>query len=167
MCSSCQGYWDLWVSSLLHYMTRLMTRSDVHFWKHGHIGPTMIVTDECGAGHESAGEVIEVGEGVVDLKVGDRVAIEAGVPCGQADCEPCREGEYKACKSIPADLKVRGCRSVGDMIMGENRFVWEVDWRALGEVPVGLYEMESKDLRSYSQKLEPHLPHRYPSSLCP
>jgi threonine dehydrogenase-like Zn-dependent dehydrogenase len=79
--------------------TSLTIRSDVHFWKHGHIGPTMIVTDECGAGHESAGEVIEVGEGVVDLKVGDRVAIEAGVPCGQADCEPCREGEYKACKS--------------------------------------------------------------------
>lgn len=73
-------------------------RSDVHFWKHGHIGPTMIVTDECGAGHESAGEVIEVGEGVLDLKVGDRVAIEAGVPCGQADCDPCREGEYKACE---------------------------------------------------------------------
>ena len=67
----------------------------------------MIVTDECGAGHESAGEVIEVGEGVVDLKVGDRVAIEAGVPCGQADCEPCREGEYKACKSISTRLKVR------------------------------------------------------------
>jgi threonine dehydrogenase-like Zn-dependent dehydrogenase len=64
----------------------------------------MIVTDECGAGHESAGEVIEVGEGVVDLKVGDRVAIEAGVPCGQADCEPCREGEYKACKSSSANL---------------------------------------------------------------
>jgi L-iditol 2-dehydrogenase len=86
-------------------MTGLTNRSDVHFWKHGHIGPTMIVTDECGAGHESAGEVIEVGEGVVDLKVGDRVAIEAGVPCGQADCEPCREGEYKACKSISAVLE--------------------------------------------------------------
>jgi len=80
----------------------------------------MIVTDECGAGHESAGEVIEVGEGVVDLKVGDRVAIEAGVPCGQADCEPCREGEYKACKSISANLKVRGCRSFGDMNVGRE-----------------------------------------------
>lgn len=73
--------------------------SDVHFWKHGHIGPTMIVTDECGAGHESAGEVVEVGPGVTNLVVGDRVAIEAGVPCGLADCDPCRTGRYNACES--------------------------------------------------------------------
>jgi threonine dehydrogenase-like Zn-dependent dehydrogenase len=108
---------------LSHVSTLLMDRSDVHFWKHGHIGPTMIVTDECGAGHESAGEVIEVGEGVVDLKVGDRVAIEAGVPCGQADCEPCREGEYKACKSILASLaglRRRGYLSVEEVIMGRE-----------------------------------------------
>jgi L-iditol 2-dehydrogenase len=58
----------------------------------------MIVTDECGAGHESAGEVIAVGEGVTNVKVGDRVAIEAGVPCSQPDCDPCRTGRYNACK---------------------------------------------------------------------
>jgi threonine dehydrogenase-like Zn-dependent dehydrogenase len=58
----------------------------------------MVVTDECGAGHESAGEVIEVGEGVDHIQVGDRVAIEAGVPCGKADCDPCRTGRYNACK---------------------------------------------------------------------
>lgn len=56
----------------------------------------MVVRDECGAGHESAGEVFEVGPGVTDFKVGDRVAIEAGVPCGQ--CEFCQIGRYNACE---------------------------------------------------------------------
>lgn len=78
-----------------------VSRSDVHFWKHGQIGPTMIVQDECGSGHESAGIVIEVGEGVVDFAVGDRVAVEAGLPCSQPACEACRTGVYNACKLEP------------------------------------------------------------------
>ena len=90
--------------------------SDVHFWKHGAIGPTMIVRDTTGAGHESAGEVIAVGEDVKHLKVGDRVAIEAGVPCSQADCDACRTGRYNACESalcigvgnVSADPQVPG-----------------------------------------------------------
>lgn len=63
-------------------------RSDVHFWQHGRIGDSMVVSDEviwllgnvllpsanlvikCGSGHESAGEVVEVGEGVTEWKVG-------------------------------------------------------------------------------------------------
>ena len=81
--------------------------SDVHFWKHGQIGPTMIVTDECGAGHESAGEVVAVGEGVTRLQVGDRVAIEAGVPCSRADCSACSGGRYNACKSKSSANAVR------------------------------------------------------------
>lgn len=60
-------------------------------------GPTMVVTDECGSGHESAGEIVEVGEGVTQWQVGDRVAIEAGVPC--ASCDACRSGRYNACES--------------------------------------------------------------------
>ncbi|KAL7416975.1 putative L-arabinitol 4-dehydrogenase [Mrakia frigida] len=72
--------------------------SDCHFWKHGRIGDTMIVTDECGSGHESAGEVFQVGEGVEAWKVGDRVAIEAGVPC--ENCEFCRSGRYNACPDV-------------------------------------------------------------------
>ena len=71
--------------------------SDIHFWKHGQIGPTMVVRDECGAGHESAGDVIEVGEGVIALAKGDRVAIEPGVPCALADCDSCKMGRYNAC----------------------------------------------------------------------
>ncbi|OXG70602.1 L-iditol 2-dehydrogenase [Cryptococcus neoformans Gb118] len=85
----------------IHVRATGICGSDVHFWKHGHIGPTMIVTDECGAGHESAGEIVAVGEGVTQWQVGDRVAIEAGVPCGLASCDPCRTGRYNAC---PADV---------------------------------------------------------------
>ncbi|GAA6008784.1 uncharacterized protein JCM10292_004670 [Rhodotorula paludigena] len=73
-------------------------RFDCHFWKHGRIGDTMVVRDTCGAGHESSGEVFEVGPGVDGLKKGDRVAIEAGVPCG--NCEFCRIGRYNACPDV-------------------------------------------------------------------
>jgi len=60
----------------------------------------MVVVDENGLGHESAGIVIEVGEGVADFKVGDRVAIEAGVPCSKPSCEFCRTGKYNGCPDV-------------------------------------------------------------------
>lgn len=60
----------------------------------------MIVTDECGAGHESSGEIYEVGPGVTEWKVGDRVAIEAGVPCGRGSCEFCLSGKYNGCPDV-------------------------------------------------------------------
>ncbi|WVO23661.1 chlorophyll synthesis pathway protein BchC [Cryptococcus decagattii] len=85
---------------VVHIKATGICGSDVHFWKHGQIGPTMIVTDTCGAGHESAGEVVEVGPGVKQWKVGDRVAIECGVPCGQASCGPCVTGRYNACPQV-------------------------------------------------------------------
>lgn len=50
--------------------------SDVHTWKHGAIG-IFEVTDPIILGHESMGIVTEVGEGVTNLQIGDRVAIEA------------------------------------------------------------------------------------------
>ncbi|KAG5654373.1 hypothetical protein H0H81_003831 [Sphagnurus paluster] len=55
---------------LVHVRATGICGSDVHFWQHGRIGDSMVVTDECGSGHESAGEVIEVGEGVTQWKVG-------------------------------------------------------------------------------------------------
>ena len=49
-------------------------------------------------GHEGAGVISKVGEGVTSLKVGDRVAIEPGVPCGQ--CEECKTGDYNICDGL-------------------------------------------------------------------
>jgi L-iditol 2-dehydrogenase len=58
------------------------------------------VCNENGLGHEAAGEVIEVGEGVTEWAKGDRVAIEAGIPCSKPSCEFCRSGRYNACPDV-------------------------------------------------------------------
>jgi L-iditol 2-dehydrogenase len=49
--------------------------SDIKFWRAGKVG-SIVVEDALGLGHESSGEVIEIGKNVENLKVGDRVAIE-------------------------------------------------------------------------------------------
>ncbi|MGF1718784.1 alcohol dehydrogenase catalytic domain-containing protein [Vibrio kyushuensis] len=46
-------------------------------------------------GHEFSGEIIEIGKGVADLKVGDRIACAPLIPCGE--CEQCNEGNYSLC----------------------------------------------------------------------
>ena len=46
-------------------------------------------------GHEWAGEVVALGEGVTDYKVGDRVAGEAHCGCGT--CDNCQRGMYNLC----------------------------------------------------------------------
>ncbi|KAK3954861.1 L-arabinitol 4-dehydrogenase [Pseudoneurospora amorphoporcata] len=71
--------------------------SDVHFWKHGCIGPMIVECDHV-LGHESAGEVIAVHPSVKNIKVGDRVAVEPQVICNA--CEPCLTGRYNGCERV-------------------------------------------------------------------
>lgn len=49
-------------------------------------------------GHEFSGQVVEVGEDVNSVEVGDRVAIEPIYSCGQ--CEACKEGKYNLCDKM-------------------------------------------------------------------
>jgi len=53
--------------------------SDVHYYKHGRIGD-FVVRAPMVLGHEASGTVIEVGSEVRNLKVGDRVCMEPGIP---------------------------------------------------------------------------------------
>lgn len=71
--------------------------SDVHYWAHGAIG-AFIVKEPMVLGHESAGIVHAVGDKVTDLKPGDRVAMEPGIPCRR--CNRCKEGRYNLCKDV-------------------------------------------------------------------
>ncbi len=53
--------------------------SDVHYYTHGKIGP-FVVKEPMVLGHEASGTVIEVGNAVTNLKLGDRVCMEPGIP---------------------------------------------------------------------------------------
>ena len=48
---------------------------------------------------EASGVVTALGEGVIGLAPGDRVAIEPAMPC--MECEFCRAGNYNVCPGIP------------------------------------------------------------------
>ncbi|RHZ60778.1 hypothetical protein CDV55_105417 [Aspergillus turcosus] len=71
--------------------------SDIHFWKAGRIG-SLVVEGDCIIGHEAAGIVLKCGEDVTNLRPGDRVAVEPGVPCEQ--CFLCNDGRYNLCEDV-------------------------------------------------------------------
>lgn len=70
--------------------------SDVHFYEHGE--PEFPDVYPFILGHEGAGEIVEVGAKVTTHKVGDRVAIEPGIPC--RTCEWCAGGRYNLCPNV-------------------------------------------------------------------
>ena len=72
--------------------------SDIHFFEDGRIGP-YVVTQPQVLGHECAGEVVEVGPEVANVKPGDKVCIEPGIPCRK--CSFCKSGRYNLCDIVP------------------------------------------------------------------
>ncbi|HRQ01076.1 MAG TPA: alcohol dehydrogenase catalytic domain-containing protein, partial [Terrimesophilobacter sp.] len=67
--------------------------SDATEYTRGPVLTVMPVT----LGHEFAGTVEALGEGVTSVAVGARVVSGAGVSCG--DCKPCREGRTNLCRN--------------------------------------------------------------------
>jgi len=92
--------------------------TDVHIytwdpWAQGRIKPPMIF------GHEFSGEVVEVGQGVTSVKVGDFVSAETHIVCNV--CTQCRTGQAhicKDCKIIGVDRQ--GCFAEYIVIPAEN-----------------------------------------------
>ncbi|KAH7018250.1 sorbitol dehydrogenase [Microdochium trichocladiopsis] len=71
--------------------------SDLHY--HGHYrNGDILVREPMTLGHESAGTVTAVGSGASGLQVGDRVALEVGLPC--ESCALCQSGRYNICRGM-------------------------------------------------------------------
>lgn len=70
--------------------------TDVKTYKRGH--PVLIKQVPSGFGHEFAGIVEEVAEGVTKFKPGDRVVAANSAPCGE--CFYCKREEYNLCENL-------------------------------------------------------------------
>lgn len=72
--------------------------TDVHIY-HGEPG-SAAVTPPVALGHEYAGEIVEIGDAVTSLAVGDRVTVDPNMYCGL--CPPCRSGRKQHCERLVA-----------------------------------------------------------------
>ena len=52
------------------------------------------------SGHEGAGVILKVGEGVTNVKVGDRVGLSPVAPCKDPSCPFCSTGRFTWCSSF-------------------------------------------------------------------
>ena len=83
----------------------------------GRIGD-FVVREPLILGHEASGTVIGVGTDATGHTIGDRVAIEPGVPCGR--CRQCRSGRYNLCRDIrflatpPVDGALTSCLTIDE-----------------------------------------------------
>ena len=71
--------------------------SDVHYYEHGRIADFVLRAPMI-LGHEAAGRVVALGQGVTGPAVGTTVAIEPGIPCGR--CPSCLSGRYNLCPDV-------------------------------------------------------------------
>jgi 2-desacetyl-2-hydroxyethyl bacteriochlorophyllide A dehydrogenase len=89
--------------------------SDLHIFKGKHPSAPLPVA----VGHEVSGEVVRTGEAVSKVKIGDRVAVEPVIVCGE--CHFCKQGQYSLCLNISFQYR-KGQGSFAPY------FVAEEDW---------------------------------------
>lgn len=79
-------------------------------------------------GHESLGEVVEVGTAVQNLKAGDLVVPSVRRPCGRLACRPCRDGLQDFCST--GEFVERGIKAehgfMAEKYVERERFMYAV-----------------------------------------
>jgi len=95
----------IWAPDAAHVQIQVASTglcgSDLHYYSAGRNGD-FAVRAPLVLGHESAGTITALGAGVAvshpHLRVGQRVAIEAGISC--RNCAYCEKGRYNLCKGM-------------------------------------------------------------------
>lgn len=103
-------------------------------------------------GHEFSGEIIEIGENVKKLKVGERVIVNPNLPCG--DCYWCNRNQENMCKDAP---KALGTLADGAMVEYVNVPAERVhvlpdsisleEGAAIEPLAVGIYAVEESGIQ--------------------
>lgn len=74
-------------------------------------------------GHEVVGRIAAIGEGVSDLRIGQRVLVEPNYPCGA--CRLCLSGKGAVCAQKESmGVNVPGCYA--EKVMAPAEFVWSL-----------------------------------------
>ena len=106
--------------------------TDVEFFQSGAVPP--FVQLPMVLGHENVGTVVEVGEGVTDYKVGDKILCGPPSHCAE-DCPSCRQGKTTICiNGFPRTAGIGG----PDGGYAEYMLVRDVKHTMLVKVPEGV-----------------------------
>ena len=121
--------------------------SDIHYYLHEKIGD-QIIDYPFTIGHEFSGIVYETGIGVLNIKPGDRLAVDPAVSCGA--CDQCLIGRENTCRElrfIGAPGQLEGAMSEFIIVPEKNCF--PVDGFSMAE----LVFIEPLSIGVYSLKL--------------
>lgn len=100
--------------------------SDIHYYTTGKIG-SQVVEYPFTVGHECAGVVEAVGEGVTRVKSGDRIAVDPAMSCWE--CDQCKVGRHHTCR----DLRFLGCPGQAEGCLSEYIVMPEKSCFPIGE----------------------------------
>lgn len=101
--------------------------SDVHFFETdeenymlfpGHTRLPVVI------GHEFSGEVVEIGDQVRNVKVGDMVTVEEMNWCGE--CTPCRAGYFNQCRYLE-ELGFTQNGAFAEYVAAHSKYAWKLN----------------------------------------
>lgn len=122
--------------------------SDIHYYNYGRIG-NFVLKKPMIIGHETSGIAVSDGK---NIKKGDVLAIEPGIPCGK--CDYCKSGRYNLCNDMKffATPPVDG--SIREYIVHPESFVYNANGLTTEEaslaepMSVGIYATRKAGIRN-------------------